>query len=77
LQKSVERDVELETFFHNRNQNVNRKGDPDLRSYCVGRCAVEGLNYQVLFNPFEEYFHLPTTFKQLRNRQSWEKEIIG
>jgi hypothetical protein len=52
-------------------QDVHRDGDPDLGLEGVLGGAVEGLDPQVLLDPFEEEFDLPPTFVQLGNDQSW------
>jgi hypothetical protein len=42
----------------------------------VLRCAIEGLDPQVLFDPFEEQFHLPAAFVDLGNGQSRKREVV-
>jgi len=50
----VEGDAELEAFGGDGDQQVDADGDPDLGFDGVFRAAVEGLDAQVLFDPFEE-----------------------
>ena len=49
-----------ESFFDDGDQNVYSDGDPDLGFNGVGRISKETLNTQVLLDPFEEQFNLPT-----------------
>ena len=53
---------DLEPFLQLRDQQVDRDRGPDLGLHGVGRVAVEGLDAQVLFDPFEELLDLPTLF---------------
>lgn len=66
----------MKTFLDNGCQHINGDGDPDLGLDGVFRCSVEGLDPQMLFNPFEEYLHLPTAFVQQSNRQRRFDEVV-
>ena len=39
-------------FFDNGKFEVNNHSDPDLDLYRIGGCAIEGLDSEVLFDPF-------------------------
>ena len=52
-------------FFLDRYQCVNTDGDPDLGFDRVLGRTEESLDAKVLFDPFEEEFHLPAAFVQL------------
>src|SRR5208283_1993465 len=54
LQQCVERRLQPEPFAHDRNQHIDRNGDPDLRLHGVLRRAIEPFDPQVLFDPFEK-----------------------
>src|SRR5271165_3513636 len=62
LQQCVERRLQPEPFAHDRNQHIDRNGDPDLRLHGVLRRAIEPFDPQVLFDPFEKKLHLPAAF---------------
>jgi hypothetical protein len=47
------------TFFENSYEQVNGDGDSHLGTHGVLRCAVEGIDSQMLFDPFEEEFDIP------------------
>src|SRR5271165_3053359 len=49
LQQCVERRLQPEPFAHDRNQHIDRNGDPDLRLHGVLRRAIEPFDPQVLF----------------------------
>ena len=53
------------TFFENSHEPVNGDGDPHLDTHGVLRSAVEGLDSQMLFDPFEEEFNVPTAAVKL------------
>ena len=77
LQDFAERSVELQFAFHNRDQHIDADRGPDLSLHRVGARAVEGFDSQVLFDPFEEQFDLPSAFVQLSNRQGRQREVVG
>ena len=49
-------------FFRNRNNHVRRDSNPYLRPYCIFILPPEGFDFQVLFDPFKRYFHVPSAF---------------
>lgn len=62
----------------NDEQQIVANGYPDLRVNGVLGCSVEGLNMQMLFDPFEEQLNLPTFTVQFRNGQRiFDREVIG
>ena len=67
----------MKFLFDNGNQNVSRHGAPDLRLDGVFAVAQELLDAQVLFDPFEEQFHLPAVLVQGRNGQRRQHEVVG
>jgi len=64
-------------FSDNGDKHINRDSDPDLGFYSVLGCAVEPLDSQMLFDPFEEQFDLPTTFVERTNSESWKGGMVG
>ena len=51
--------MQSEPLLENRQQQVDTDGDPDLNFDGIGRGAVEGLDAEMLLDPFEEQLHLP------------------
>ena len=73
----MQRQIEIQSFFHNGDQHVCGYGNPHLRFDGVLRRAEESLDTQVLLDPFEEEFHLPAAFVQFANSQRWKRSIVG
>ena len=73
----MQRRIQFELLLNDCHQHVHADGDPDLRSHGVLRGAVEALDPQVLFDPFEEQFHLPSAFVQRADCQRRQRELIG
>src|SRR5689334_25080224 len=67
----------MQSFFENGNQKVHRNSGPDLDPYRVLGSAVEGLDSQMLVDPFEKQFDLPTTAIELSNGQCRFGEVVG
>ena len=63
-------------FFDNRHQHVNRDGDPDLGFERILRSAIELFDSQMLLDPFEEQFHLPTTAIELGDGQRRQGKVV-
>lgn len=61
----------------NGKQQVIADGDPYLRVYRILAGSVERLDVQMLFDPFEETFHLPTFPIKFSNGQVGMCEVIG
>src|SRR5271166_489006 len=77
LQQCVEGRFQPEPFASDSNQHVDRDGDPDLRLHRVLRGAVEPLDPQMLLDPFEEEFHLPTTFVEIADGRGRQRRLVG
>jgi|TARA_B100001971_G_C17641899_1_gene263786 hypothetical protein len=58
-------------------EHVDADGDPDLCLHSVGRSAEEGLDSEVLFDPFEEQFHLPAALVKVRYGECRKCEVVG
>lgn len=58
-------------------QQINADGDPNLSSNGVLGGTIEGFDTQVLLNPLEEKFDLPTPFIDGSNCQCRQIEVIG
>ena len=66
-----------EPFADDGHQHVNGHGDPYLGLDGVGRLPEEALDAQVLFDPFEKYFHCPASLVEPGDHQSRQLEVIG
>jgi hypothetical protein len=64
-------------LFHDGNEDVNRNSDPDLAFDCIFRRAIKRFYVKMLFDPFEKKFDLSALFVKLRNRQSWQRKVVG
>jgi hypothetical protein len=67
----------MQLFLDDRNEDVDRDGNPDLGLHCILGCAVECFDAQVLFDPFEEQFDLPARPIQVRDGQRWFGKVVG
>ena len=54
------------------NEEVCGYRNPYLGFHGVETGAIEGFNSQVLFDPFEEEFDLPTGLVELCDNQRWQ-----
>ena len=66
----------MQFLFNNGDQYICRDGAPDLRLHGVLAVTQKMFNTQMLLNPFEEQFNLPTTFVQSRNSRCWQRSIV-
>ena len=76
LQNIIEWGLQVRPFPDDCDESVNCDGHPELRSYGILRCPLKRFDPQVLFDPTEEQFHLPTDFVEFGNRQSGQRKII-
>jgi len=67
----------MQTLFQNGDEQVNGDGGPDLSAHRVWRGAVEGFDAQMLLDPFEEEFDLPTSTIELGDGQRRDGEVVG
>ena len=58
-----------ETLPDDGHEHIDGNGDPDWSLHGVLAGALECLDSQVLLDPFEEQFHLPAAFVNLRDRE--------
>ena len=61
----------------NSKQQVITDGNPYLRVYCILAGSVERLDVEMLLDPFEETFHLPTFPVKFSNGQVRMREVVG
>src|SRR3989442_13403229 len=77
LENCVERMRESQLFFDDGDQNINGHSNPDLGLHAIGRCAKKTFDTQMLFDPFEEQFYLPTLAINRGDCKSRKKEIVS
>src|SRR5665213_1508931 len=73
----MQRHVQTKFLLDDRHQHVGADGDPDLRPHSVLGSAVEAFDAQVLLDPLEEQFHLPSAPVQGANGQRRQGELVG
>lgn len=68
---------QMQAFLGNGDQHVGADCDPDLRLDRVLVGAIKRLDAQMLLDPFEKQFDLPTLAIQVRNQRGFEGEVVG
>lgn len=69
--------VDGEGLFETGHEKVGADGDPNLGSDSIVGCAEEGLDPQVLLDPFEEEFDLPSALVDQRDSQCRDRKVVG
>lgn len=77
LQNTVQTLAQFQLLANDGNQNVNTDGDPDLGLHGVDRGSIETANPQVLLDPLEEQFDLPSALVELGDGEGWQSKMIG
>ena len=67
----------MKLLFDDGDQHVSGHGAPDLRLHRVLARAQKALDAQMLFDPFEEQLHLPTTLVHCGNGQWRQCRVVG
>jgi len=67
----------MHTFFHDSHEHIDGYGDPYLGFHSILTGTEEGLDTQMLFDPFKEELDLPSAFVQLCNSKSRQNEVVG
>ncbi len=73
----VEADFEFQAFADDGHEHIDRHSDPDLRLHGVLAGTVECLDSEVLLDPLEEQFYLPSRFVDLRNGECRKRKVVG
>jgi hypothetical protein len=60
VQGSLQGHVQTKLLLDDCYQDIDADGDPDLRPHSVLGSAVEAFDAQVLLDPLEKQFHLPS-----------------
>ena len=58
-------------------KHVDRHRNPDLSFDGIFTISVKGLDPQVLLDPLEEEFHLPTGLVEQADGGGWQVEVVG
>ena len=77
MQNFGEASIDFQFAFDDGHQHVRGDRGPDLSLHRVGRGAEKRFDAEVLFDPFEEQFDLPTGFVELRDGQCRQGEVVG
>jgi hypothetical protein len=77
MEDLVEAGLHPQSFADDGDQDVNRDCDPDLGIDGVLAGAEKGLDAQVLFDSFEEQFHLPALFVDLCDGERGKGKVVG
>ena len=77
LQDSVHALVDSEGLIENGHHEVGTHRDPDLSLHRVFAASEEDLDAQVLLDPLEEQFDLPTALETHGDGQSRSFEVVG
>ena len=67
----------MQTLFHDSHEYIDRYGDPDLGLHGILGGAVERLDPEMLLDPFEEKFDLPSAFVKLCDGKGGQREVVG
>ena len=67
----------MEPLFRDGNEHVDADGNPYLCFDGILGSAEKSLDAKVLFDPFEEEFHLPTAFVKIADSQGWKRGVVG
>lgn len=67
----------VEAFFDDGHQHMDGDGDPDLSFDGVFGSAEEGLDPQVLFDPFEGQLDLPAALVEFGNGERRQGKVVG
>jgi len=73
----METSREVEPFFHDGHEQVDAEGNPDLGFDGIGRGAVESLDFQVLLDPAEEQFDVPSQLEDVGHGLCRDGKDIG
>ena len=69
--------VQSKLLLDDRHQDIDADSDPNLRPHSVLGGAVEALDAQVLLDPLEEQFHLPSAPVQGADGRCWQGKLVG
>lgn len=71
------RSVQFEIVFNNCDETVRDDSDMYLYSDSILRFSPKGFDTQMLLNPFEKQFNLPSVAVKMGNVFCFEVEVVG
>ena len=71
------RSVQFEVVFNNSDKTVSDDGDMYLYPDCIFRFSPKGFDTQMLLDPFEKQFNLPSVAVKKGNFFCFEVEVVG
>ena len=77
LQNCVETHIQTKFFPNHCDQHISTDRGPNLCFQSIRACADECLDSQMLLDPLEKEFHLPTAAIQLGNCVCWQGKVVG
>jgi len=72
-----DRPVQFEVMFNNGDQTIRDDGDMYLYADCIFRFSPKGFDTEMLLDPFEKQFNLPSVAVKKCNVFCFEVEIVG
>src|SRR4030042_4783126 len=76
LQDFAQTQSDSQLFLDNRHQNINADSNPDLSLHSVLGGAEKCFDSQVLLDPFEEEFYLPSALVKSSDCQGWSCKVV-
>ena len=67
----------IEAFLDDRDEHIDRDGDPDLGFHGILRGAIELLDAKMLLDPLEEQLDLPAAFVKRADGQRGQIELVA
>lgn len=68
---------QIESLFQDGNQKINADSGPYLCFDGIGRCSVKGFDSQMLLDPPEKEFHLPSLLVNIGDSLCGNSKDIG
>src|ERR1035437_3831919 len=69
--------IKMQALFRDGDQHIGGYGNPYLRLHGVLAGAKEHLDAQMLLDPFEKQFHLPTLTIEVGNQLGLQAKVVG
>ena len=68
--------MQIQGLLDDGDQDIDRDGDPDLGFDSILGGAIESLDSEVLLDPFEKQFHLPSAAIQIGDRYGRQGKVV-
>ena len=69
--------LQRQTLLQDGDEDVNRHRNPTLSFDGILAISVKRLDSEVLLDPLEEQFHLPSGLVQQADGQRWQVKVVG